>query len=191
MNYTGSYLKELLACSPGLKKQVFEDYDFKIYTDVNRMVEDIKKLDAKLGLCRNAAGYAWKWISKKDKSLCDIEIQGYKYRWNSTYKNWIASDNSINEIGCIHTLQGYDLDYVGVIIGNDLKFNPETKQIYADKDCYFDQQGKSGVASKPEELKEYIKNIYLTLMTRGIKGTYLYICDEALREYFMEYVEQA
>ena len=186
-----NYLKELLACSPGLKKQVFEDYDFKIYTDVNRMVEDIKKLDAKLGLCRNAAGYAWKWISKKDKSLCDIEIQGYKYRWNSTYKNWIASDNSINEIGCIHTLQGYDLNYVGVIIGNDLKFNPETKQIYADKDCYFDQQGKSGVASKPEELKEYIKNIYLTLMTRGIKGTYLYICDEALREYFMEYVEQA
>ncbi len=186
-----SYLKDILACKPELKKCTFDNYDFKLYCDVDKMINDIKKLDSQMGLCRNAAGYAWKWKSKgkKDKSIYDIEIQGHKYRWNSTYENWIASRNSINEIGCIHTLQGYDLNYVGLIIGEDIKFNPMTKKIYADKDCYFDQQGKSGVANDPDALREYLLNIYLTLMTRGIKGTYLYICNDELRDYFKNYVD--
>lgn len=155
------------------------------------MVEDIKKLDAKLGLCRKRQDMHGNGSVKKISPCVILKFKDINIVGIQPIKIGSHPDNSINEIGCIHTLQGYDLNYVGVIIGNDLKFNPETKQIYADKDCYFDQQGKSGVASKPEELKEYIKNIYLTLMTRGIKGTYLYICDEALREYFMEYVEQA
>ena len=186
-----SYLKNILACNPELVKCTFDNYDFKLYNDVDKMINDIKKLDSQIGLCRNAAGYAWKWKSKnkKDKSIYDIEIQGHKYRWNSTYENWIASENSINEIGCIHTLQGYDLNYVGLIIGEDIKFDPMTKKIYADKDCYFDQQGKSGVANDLGALKEYLTNIYLTLMTRGIKGTYLYICNDELREYFKNYVD--
>ena len=186
-----SYLKSILACKPELEKCTFDNYDFKLYSDVDKMINDIKKLDSQIGLCRNAAGYAWKWKSKnkKDKSIYDIEIQGHKYRWNSTYENWIASENSINEIGCIHTLQGYDLNYVGLIVGEDIKFDPMTKKIYADKDCYFDQQGKSGVANDLGALKEYLTNIYLTLMTRGIKGTYLYICNDELREYFKNYVD--
>ena len=153
------------------------------------MVESIKKKDAEIGLCRNAAGYAWKWLSKKDKNAYDIEIQGHKYRWNSTYENWIAKENSVNEIGCIHTLQGYDLNYVGLIIGEDIKYDENTCKIYADKNNYYDQQGKSGVADNPEALKEYLLNIYLTLMTRGIKGTYIYVCDDALRKYFEKYID--
>lgn len=97
----------------------------------------------------------------------------------------------MNEIGCIHTLQGYDLNYVGLIIGEDIKYDKETGKIYADKDHYFDQQGKSGVANDQEALKEYLLNIYLTLMTRGIKGTYLYVCDDDLREYFKRFVDVA
>ena len=155
------------------------------------MIEAVRKKDAELGLCRNAAGYAWRWISKRNKKAYDIEIQGHQYRWNSTYNNWIASKNAVNEIGCIHTLQGYDLNYVGLIIGEDIKYDKETGKIYADKDHYFDQQGKSGVANDPEALKEYLLNIYLTLMTRGIKGTYLYVCDDDLREYFKRFVDVA
>ncbi|MCQ2551288.1 MAG: DUF2075 domain-containing protein [Clostridia bacterium] len=183
-----NYVRNILSNIDQPKKH-FDNYDFKLYKDVDKMVKDIKELNDKIGLCRNAAGYAWKWASKKDKSAYDIHIQGHDYRWNSTYTNWIAKDTSIDEIGCIHTLQGYDLNYVGLIIGEDIKYNPLTHEIYADKDCYYDQQGKSGVAFKPDELKQYLLNIYLTLMTRGIKGTYLYICDDALREYFENYVE--
>lgn len=190
-NYYINYVKNILQCKPDLAKKKFDNYEFKLYLSVDKMIKDIKRLDSEIGLCRNAAGYAWKWTSKKDKSAFDIELQGNKYRWNSTYENWIASEKSIDEIGCIHTLQGYDLNYVGVIIGKDLKYDKENRKIYADKDCYFDQQGKAGVANNPEALKEYLVNIYLTLMTRGIKGTYLYICDDALREYFCKYVDIA
>lgn len=183
-----SYVKKLLS---GIEQEpkIFESYDFKLYDDVDRMINDIRKLDEEFGLCRNAAGYAWRWKSKNNKQLYDIEIQGHEYRWNTTYKNWIAKKSSIDEIGCIHTLQGYDLNYVGLIIGEDIKMDPKTGKIYADKTCYYDQQGKSGCADNLELLTEYITNIYLTLMTRGIKGTYLFICDDVLRDYFKKYVE--
>ena len=183
------YINGLLSCR--LKKAaVFndDDYEFVMYTDVDRMIKDIKALDAKYGLCRNVAGYAWQWKSKKDKNALDIEIQGHKYRWNSTYDNWIVQKNAVDEIGCIHTVQGYDLNYVGVIIGRDIYYDPKTGQIAADKKNYFDQQGKAGAANDPEALTMYLRNIYLTLMTRGIRGTYVYVCDNALREYFAKYV---
>ena len=182
------YIKNILSGTAYKKKEI-NNYDFRLYKDVDKMINDIKSKDAQFGLCRNAAGYAWKWISKKNKKEYDIQIQGHQYRWNSTYSNWIVSKNALNEIGCIHTLQGYDLNYVGVIIGEDIKYDTETDRIYADKDCYFDQQGKSGVANDSEALKEYLINIYLILLTRGIKGTYVYVCDDALREYFERFVD--
>ena len=182
-----NYLRKILSCEPVEYKEI-ENYDFKLYSNVGNMVEDIKTLNDKYGLCRNAAGYAWKWITKKDKKAYDIVIGNNKYRWNSTYDNWITTPNAVNEIGCIHTVQGYDLNYLGVIIGEDIKYSPVTKQIYADKNNYYDQQGKSGVAEDPEALREYLTNIYLTLMTRGIRGTYVYVCDPALREYMSKFI---
>ena len=92
---------------------------------------------------------------------------------------------------CIHTVQGYDLNYLGVIIGEDIKYDPVNKCIYADKDCYFDQQGKSGVANDPDALREYLLNIYITLMTRGIRGTYVYVCNPELREYMKQFIDLA
>lgn len=184
------YVRNILSCRL-IEKHTIENYDFKLYDDVDRMVEDIKALDSKLGLCRNAAGYAWKWKSKNNKQLYDIEIDNHRYRWNRTYDNWITSENAINEIGCIHTVQGYDLNYLGVIIGEDIKYNKTTGEIYADKTCYFDQQGKSGVADDQDALRDYLTNIYLTLMTRGIKGTYVYVCDPALRDYMAQYIDRA
>ena len=184
------YVNQILSNRASERKTI-ENYDFKLYTDVDSMVRDIKELDEKKGLCRVAAGYAWRWVSKKDKSAYDIVIDNHSYRWNSTYDNWITSKNAINEIGCIHTVQGYDLNYLGVIIGEDIKYNTDRKEIYADKNNYYDQQGKSGVAEDPEALRDYLTNIYLTLMTRGIRGTYVYVCDPALREYMAQFIEKA
>lgn len=186
------YVKNILGTRDQKKRQ-FENYEFKMYRNVDNMVNSIKKLDKQYGLCRNAAGYAWKWISKKkqNRHLYDIEIQGNKYRWNTVYENWIATESSIDEIGCIHTLQGYDLNYVGLIIGDDIVYDKESNQIKAVKANYQDQQGKSGITDNPEALKEYLTNIYLTLMTRGIKGTYVYVCDDGLRQYFERYVDYA
>ena len=136
------------------------------------------------------AGYSWKWISKNNKELYDINISGHKYRWNTVNRDWVNSSDSINEIGCIHTIQGYDLNYAGVIFGNEIRFDRVRKEIYIEKSSYYDLQGKTAL-NKEEDLKEYILNIYKTLMTRGIKGTYVYVCNDELREYLKNYIMQA
>ncbi len=184
------YLKDIWNCKASGYRHI-DNYDFKLYDDVNKMVEEIKKKNKDYGLCRNVAGYAWKWKSKKDKKAYDIIIDGNQYRWNSTMDNWINKKNSINEIGCIHTVQGYDLNYVGVIIGEDVKYDSLNNRIIADKSNYYDTLGKSGVADDPEALKDYLVNIYRTLMTRGIRGTYVYVCDPALREYMAQFIDKA
>lgn len=195
-----NYVRNILSCVDQEKRTFEPEYEFKLYDDIQAMIDDIKSKDRKYGLCRIVAGYAWYWYTKPSHikghendpnyPKYDIEIQGHKYKWNSTYDNWITSANAVNEIGCIHTSQGYDLNYVGVIIGEDVKYDPIKGKIYADKNCYFDQQGKSGVAEDQEVLKDYLTNIYLTLMTRGVKGAYVYVCDDNLREYMSKYIER-
>lgn len=171
-----------------LDKYEFSNYDLKIYDDINKMVGDIKTKNTKHDLCRVVAGYAWPWNSKKDKNNHDIEIDGLKLFWNSTNEDWVNSKNAINEVGCIHTIQGYDLNYVGVIIGPELSYDDVAKKLVVNKESYMDVNGWKGV-DDPEELYRYIINIYKTLLTRGIKGTYIYVVDEKLAKYFKENIK--
>lgn len=90
-------------------------------------------------------------------------------------------------MGCIHTVQGYDLNYCGVIIGPEIDYDFSKNEIIVDKDKYKDTMGKTKLSNE-EELRTYIKNIYQVLLTRGIKGTYIYICNKNLREYFKKYI---
>ncbi len=166
----------------------FENYDFHLYDDIHSMVSDIKKQDKEHSLARVVAGYAWPWKTKNDRTAFDIEIEGLKLRWNSQIHDWVNSPNALNEVGCIHTVQGYDLNYVGVIIGAELSYDKEKKCLIVNKDKYYDVNGKRSI-SDPEELLRYIINIYKTLLTRGIKGTYVYVVDEGLREYFRKVMQ--
>jgi uncharacterized protein len=173
-----------------------ERYDFKIFEDLKSMVEKIKERDeehkaegSEHGLCRMLAGYAWDWKTKKDSSAShDIKIGEVELRWNSEASDWVTSPNSINEVGCIHTIQGYDLNYAGVIIGPELSYDFENEKFVIFKDKYKDSKGKASIEN-PEDLERYILNIYRVLLTRGIKGTYVYICDDNLREYFKRRIE--
>ncbi len=171
-------------------KTSFGSYDFKIYDNVEEMVSVIKEKDKKHGLSRVVAGYAWPWHTKsgsKSKQKYDIEIGDYKGIWNSTATDWVNSLNAINEVGCIHTVQGYDLNYVGVIIGPEFGYDIENKKFFVDREKYLDRNGRAGIQD-PKELDDYIKNIYKTILTRGIKGTYIYIVDQNLREYFKRFI---
>lgn len=164
----------------------FSNYDFKIFSKIEEMVNEIKIKDEKHKLARVVAGYAWPWHTnpkKKKIQNYDIEIDDFKLIWNSTAQDWVNSPNAINEVGCIHTVQGYDLNYVGVIIGPELTFDYLNNKFKVDKNKYFDINGRNGITD-PNELERYIINIYKTLLTRGIKGTYIYIVDKNLREYF-------
>jgi len=143
--------------------------------------------DKEKGLARIVAGYAWTWKTKKGSTQnYDIELDGVKLVWNSTTSDWVNSKDSLKEVGCIHTIQGYDLNYTGVIIGPELSYDKSKKEFFIKEDEYKDINGKKGVTDK-EELKRYIINIYKTLLTRGIEGTYVYIVDSDLKDFFKQY----
>lgn len=161
----------------------FPNYDLKIFDNAEKMVNEIKEKDKEHKLARVVAGYAWPWHTAKGTRDYDIEIGNLKLIWNSTAQDWVNSPNAINEVGCIHTVQGYDLNYVGVIIGPEFSYDIDNKKFKVDREKYFDTNGRNGITD-PNELERYIINIYKTLLTRGIKGTYIYIVDENLRNYF-------
>ena len=194
------YVKSIFSNEPPKKKIEFKKYDLKIFDNVNDMVEEIKTKDKEFGLCRNIAGYAWPWNSKGkgiafdqvktnqviNSGIYDLEIDGYKYIWNSKATDWINSPNSVNEIGSIHTTQGFDLNYTGLIIGNELKYDLENNKFVVDRSNYYDAKGKADTTD--EELLDYLLNIYRTMMSRGMLGTYIYVCDAGLKTYLKGYI---
>ncbi len=166
-----------------------KNYDFKIFTNFRKFREAIYSRDKEFWLSRIVAWYAWHRNSKDNPNKHDIEIDWVKMFWNSTNRDWVNSKNALHEIGCIHTVQWYDLNYVGVILWKELSYDRVTREFKVNKEYYHDRNGKRGI-KEGYELKRYIINIYKTLMTRGIKGTYIYIVDDALREYLQSKIKQ-
>ena len=174
----------------------FDGYDLRLFDSLQAMRDEVLLRDAESGLSRLVAGFAWEWKTKFDKEAFDIELDGLRLRWNGTATDWIASAGSVQEVGSIHTVQGYDLNYAGVIIGPDLRFDPLSGRLFVDRASYFDTKGKEnnprlGKTYSDEDLLRFISNIYAVLLTRGIRGTYVYVCDPALREYLREYIPSA
>ena len=167
----------------------FNTYEFKVFDDVQEMVNAVKVKNDEIGLCRVVAGYAWPWVSRDNQDSFDIVLGDAKLKWNSTKNDWVNSPNAINEVGCIHTVQGYDLNYVGVIVGPELTYDHAQQRFLVRQDQYFDQNGWMGVFSE-EELERYIFNIYKTLMTRGMRGCYVYFVDKELERYFKSKLEK-
>ncbi len=166
----------------------FPDYDLRFFTDLGAMRAAILERERETGLARLVAGYAWEWRSRNDNHAFDIEIDGIKLQWNQTATDWVNSNGSINEVGSIHTIQGYDLNYAGVIIGKDVRYDPVKRRVFFDRDNYFDKKGvennkQLGITYTDEDVLRYVRNVYAVLLTRGIRGTYVYVCDDALRNH--------
>ncbi|MCH5686970.1 DUF2075 domain-containing protein [Niabella sp. W65] len=178
----GSQLKDTNAVFKSSK------YDLILFESLEEMVNHIKLKDEKLGLSRLVAGYSWPWISKTNPTLKDIQIENIQLQWNSTNEDWVNSANAINEVGCIHTTQGYDLNYAGIIFGKEISYDEEKDEIIVLSQNYHDRNGRTGVKDAAE-LKDFILNIYQTLMLRAIQGTYVYVCDEKLRRYFARHLQ--
>jgi hypothetical protein len=164
-----------------------KNYEFEVFDSLKDLVRTINEKEEQVGLSRLIAGYSWPWASKKDSEAYDIVIDDVQLRWNSTNTDWINKDGSHREVGCIHTTQGYDLNYAGIIFGEEIRYDPESQSIVIEKDNYHDRTGGQGIKD-PEELKQYIINIYRTIMLRGIRGTFVYACDDTLREYLKQHI---
>ncbi len=171
------------------------EFDFRVFDDPNELLATIKERNAVNNKSRMVAGYCWDWKSKNRPFMKDVIIPEFNFEmtWNLTKdgSKWIIANNSVNEIGCIHTCQGLELDYVGVIIGKDLRF--KNGKIITDvfERSSMDQSVK-GLRNKQKQndpisadlTDRIIKNTYRTLMTRGMKGCYIFCCDKDLAEYF-------
>lgn len=184
-----NYVNSLLSCSIKRTDQLYnsKEYEFTLFDSLEEMISQIKARDNESGLSRLIAGYSWEWISNKNSELFDIKIDNVHLKWNGTSNDWINSENSVDEVGCIHTTQGYDLNYSGIIFGNEISYDPIKNEIIIKEENYFDKNGKQSIKS-PGELKAFIINIYKTIMLRGIKGTYVYVCDPELKKYFDSHI---
>lgn len=173
------------------------DYDFKVFDDPNEMRKAIEEKNNINNKSRIVAGYCWEWPTgntRKDTNYHEIEIPEYNFgiSWNlDSGEDFAIGSTSVNEAGCIHTVQGLEFDYVGVIIGDDLRYEnghivtDYTKRAKSDNSLrginkIAKEQGQE-VANKIAD--NIIKNTYRTLMTRGMKGCYVYCTNKELKEY--------
>lgn len=174
-------------------------YDFKVFDSPNELRDAIYQKNRISNKARIVAGYCWDWISKSDNdaSLKDIAIKEHDFamKWNlaSDGNLWILKPESVSEVGCIHTCQGLEVDYIGVIIGPDFVIRNGQVVTNAEKRAKTDSSIKGYkklYKTNPEKAKEkasaIIKNTYRTLMTRGGKGCYLFCTDSETNAYFKE-----
>ncbi|OUO31785.1 DUF2075 domain-containing protein [Olsenella sp. An293] len=169
----------------------FEGYELVFHDTIESFYSSFESTYHEHELSRMVAGYAWKWLSKNDANAYDIEIDEVRLRWNRTYDNWVGigmtDDSAAHEVGCIHSIQGYDLSYTYVLIGDDLYYDSQSKEIGANKNSYYDRNGKN--TASDSELDQYIKNIYYVLLTRGIYGTHIYVKNPVLRNRLRKYFQ--
>ena len=173
------------------------DYDFKVFDEPNEMRKAIEEKNEINNKSRIVAGYCWDWPTgntRNDSNFHEIKIPEYNFEisWNLESGDLFAiGENSIHEAGCIHTVQGLEFDYVGVIIGDDMRY--EDGHIVTD----YSKRAKTDTSlnginkiakGEGEEVAQriaenIIKNTYRTLMTRGMKGCYVYCVDKNLQKY--------
>lgn len=178
------------------QKEIFKNFEAKIFTNIQDFVAAIQKRESEYGLSRMVAGFAWKWSSKENKREYDIRIDGMEFRWNSTQNNWIGSKNAPEEVGSIYTVQGDDLNYVGIIIGNDLLYR-NGKLIFNREACAdsgamkrSQRQVVNNEQISEDDMLEQVLRTYRILMNRAVKGVYIYACDEELSKYLANYFDK-
>jgi DUF2075 family protein len=173
------------------------NYDFRIFDDPTELYEEIKVKNGLNNKSRMLAGYCWNWVSKNDSKLNDISFPefGFSAKWNleSRGSAWIIDPDSIEDIGCIHTSQGLELDYVGVIVGPDLKIkdgklvSDPSGRAATDVSLHgYKKEMKVDPIAAAIKADKIIRNTYRTLMTRGMKGCYIYCTDPEVAQYFQE-----
>lgn len=171
------------------------DYDLKIYDDPNQMRNDLREKNQINNKARMIAGYCYEWSTQKNNqpNVYDIHLENdFKAKWNFNSTNtWAIDEDSFEQVGCIHTAQGLEFDYVGIIIGKDLIY--KNNQVITD----YTQRAKSDASLKGiKTTKNFdladriIRNTYKTLLSRGQKGCYVYCEDKALSKYLKKVLEQ-
>lgn len=191
-----AWLDDVLQVRPTANDDVSDlNYEFEVVDSPSVLRDKIIDANIANNKSRMVAGYCWDWRSKKDPYAYDLEFPEYEFaaQWNLSEDGslWILKPNSVEQVGCIHTCQGLELDYVGVIIGPDLvvRGGRVTTSGFARSRMDstingFKRMHRSAPAHAAALADEIIKNTYRTLMTRGTKGCFVWSSDAETREYF-------
>lgn len=175
------------------------DYDIRVCETPEEMRRLVIERNKTTNRARILAGYCWEWFKKEQNNTDyhDIKIGDFEMSWNlGSGEPFAVSDTSINEAGCIHTSQGLEFDYVGVIIGDDIRYENDrvvtdyTKRAKTDQSLKgIKKLYKESPAEAEKRADEIIKNTYRTLLTRGMKGCYIYCTDPGMSEYLKRRLE--
>ncbi|MBT4111132.1 DUF2075 domain-containing protein [Candidatus Woesearchaeota archaeon] len=172
-----------------------DKFDFNIVDSPEELYNIIKKKDAPEGFsARIVAGFCWPWSKNLDSNgdlVKDVQIGNFAMPWEThgqvkppegyvKWYEWAYKPEGIKQVGCIYTAQGFEFDYIGVIVGPDLKYDKENDCLIGDRESTKDPMLKRG----KEKFDEHVKNIYRVLMSRGMKGCYVYFVDKEVEEYF-------
>lgn len=169
------------------------NFDIQLFGNPNKMRDELRKLNQINNKARMIAGYCYDWDVKYHRGDFDIYLEdGFKAKWNlETDKIWAINPSSFEEVGCIHTAQGLEFDYVGVFIGQDLRFDEKNNRIITDQTKISKDDKTSGIRSCGYALsRQLIQNTYKTLLTRGQKGCFVYCEDKALLKHISKMLKK-
>lgn len=182
-----------------------EDFDFKIFQSPQELEQEIRKLNDQekepKTTARIVAGWCWDWSSKADENgdlKKEIQIGDWSMPWETKAKPskefksqyarsadfWAKDPQGINQVGCIYSAQGFEFDYVGVILGPDIKYDAKKDALI----CLPKLNKERNLTEKDENGDRLIRNIYKVLLTRGRKGCYMYSCDPKVSNYFKRFM---
>ena len=201
-----SFIQSFLGYNHDVTTYHPDKYEFKVFDCAADMQAAIEAKDdlynegrTVSGKCRMVAGYTYEWVSQgqfRDGFDYDIILddEGYMAKWNLRCSevgadySWLNDPDSVKEVGCIHTCQGLDMNYCGVIIGKDLQYK-DGQLIYCKKQIAKTDRASGIRTADDETAKRLIRNTYYVLLTRGMLGTYVYCEDEGLREYMKGFLK--
>lgn len=162
------------------------NFDFRVFDNASDLREALRKKNSVNNKSRMVAGYCYDWNVKHGRGEYDILLPGgFRAKWNLENDDiWAINPESFEEVGCIHTAQGLEFDYVGVLIGKDLRYDTNSGNVITDKSRISKDDKSSGIRSSNDaQARRLILNTYKTLLTRGQNGCYVYCEDQALSEY--------
>ena len=197
------WLEQVLYNKPITSSFKLEDFDLEIFTDPQTMYDALVEQNNKPEqTARLMAGFCWPWSKEvvNGDLVRDVQIGKFAMPWETNdgvpyqkltkkyprWYEWAYKPLGIEQVGCIYTAQGFEFDYAGVIIGEDLRYNPVSKQIFTDKSSCKDPVLRQNRQEAIMTFDDYVRNIYRVLMSRGMKGCFLYICDDNLRNYMKQ-----
>ncbi len=192
-----------MARTPQVLWPMDDEFDFRIVGSISQLEGMIRGRAAEGATARLVAGFCWPWSDPDEDGqlLPDVKVGEWSMPWNAKAEArrlgpgipksdfWASAKEGIDQVGCVYTAQGFEFDYVGVIFGPDLVYRPMDGGWVGQREQSNDRRLKTGVTA--DQFTNYVKSVYRVLLTRGLRGCYVYFMDAPTRDFFLSRRERS